>query len=317
MKFSTNSTIIALLIPLLAAACANDDDGAYVGYVEAEYVYVAAPQSGWLVTLGVREGDVVADGDIVFELDQDQQAAQLAAATARAREAGAMVEDIATGARPEEVRELEAQLDEARVRLIAAKSEYDRWMPLVREGNASQSRGDEVQANYRAAQARAAAAEDAIAVAKLGGREGRRTAAGAAADAALASVDEARWRLDQRAVRAETAGTVEAVYHREGEFVPAAAPVLALLPEGALKARFFVPQADLSAFAVGDVVSVQADGVAEPVDAIITYIAREAEFTPPVIYSAASRDKLVFLIEARPQDATALKPGLPVDVIAP
>ena len=194
MKFSTNSTIIALLIPLLAAACANDDDGAYVGYVEAEYVYVAAPQSGWLVTLGVREGDVVADGDIVFELDQDQQAAQLAAATARAREAGAMVEDIATGARPEEVRELKAQLDEARVRLIAAKSEYDRWMPLVREGNASQSRGDEVQANYRAAQARAAAAEDAIAVAKLGGREGRRTAAGAAADAALASVDEARWR---------------------------------------------------------------------------------------------------------------------------
>lgn len=306
-----------LVVSSLLASCAVDDDGAYVGYVEAEYVYVAAPQSGWLVTLGVREGDLVGVGDIMFELDKDQQTAQLAAAEARAEEAGAMVDDIATGARPEEVRELEAQLEEARIRLTAAKSEYDRWTPLVRDGNASQSRGDKVQADYRAAQARVTAAEDAIAVANLGGRDGRRSAAGAAADAALASVDEARWRLEQRAVRAETAGVIEAIYHRKGEFVAAAAPVLALLPGNALKVRFFVPQAELSGFAVGDAISIRADGAQGVRSASVSFIAREAEFTPPVIYSAASRDKLVFLVEARLHDATGLKPGLPVDVIAP
>lgn len=317
MIVRTHIKVATLIASLLVAACADDGDGVYVGYVEAEYVYVAAPQPGWLVALDVREGDIIATGDDLFKLDSEQQAAQLAAAQARAEEAGAMVDDIATGARPEEVRELEAQLDEARVRLVAAKSEFDRWTPLVREGNASQSRGDEVRANYRAAQARVAAAEDAIAVAKLGGREGRRSAAGAAADAALAAVAEAQWRLDERAVTAETAGTIEAIYHRKGEFVGAAAPVLALLPDDALKVRFFVPQADLSKIAIGDSMALRVDGTEDPIDATVSFIAKEAEFTPPVIYSAASRDKLVFLVEARPTDPAGLKPGLPVDVIAP
>ncbi len=298
------------------AACAGEEGAPYVGYVEAEYVYVAPPQPGWLLGLSVREGASVVEGDVLFELDKTQQAAQLDAALARAKEAGAMAEDIATGARPEEVEELEAQFEEARARLVAAKSEYDRWMPLVREGNASAARGDEVEANYRAALARVSAAEDAIAVAKLGGRSGRRSAAGAAADAALAAVAEARWRLEQREVRAEAAGTVEAIYHREGEYVSAAAPVLSLLPADALKVRFFVPQADLPGFSVGDIVQIYADSADAPVDATISFIAREAEFTPPVIYSAASRDKLVFLIEARLGDAEGLNAGLPVDVIA-
>ncbi len=316
MKIHVRITLAAV-VSLLLVACAGEDKAAYVGYVEAEYVYVAAPQPGWLVAIPPREGDIVAEGDILFELDKTQQTAQLDAAIARAREAGAMADDISTGARPEEVQELEAQLEEARVRLVAAKSEYDRWMPLVREGNASESRGDEVQANYRAAQARVSAAEDAIKVANLGGREGRRSAAGAAADAARAAVAEARWRLEQRDVRAEAAGTVEAVYHRKGEYVGAAAPVLALLPTDALKVRFFVPQAELSDFAVGNVVEVHADGVNAPVEATISFIAQEAEFTPPVIYSAASRDKLVFLVEARLAAAAGFKPGLPVDVVAP
>ncbi len=311
------SIALAAVAALFLSACGNDNGDAFVGYVEAEYVYVAAPEPGWLVATHAREGDSVDEGDILFELDKTQQTAQLQAATARAEEAGAMVDDISTGARPEEVQELEAQLEEARARFVAAKSEYDRWTPLVREGNASEARGDEVEANYRAAQARVSAAEEAISVAKLGGREGRRSAADAAAEAARAAVAEAQWLLEQRDVKAEAAGTVEAVYHRKGEYVGAAAPVLAMLPKDALKIRFFVPQAELSKFVVGGAVEIRADGADAPVDATISFIAREAEFTPPVIYSASSRDKLVFLIEARPADADGLKPGLPVDVITP
>lgn len=305
------------LAALMLAGCSGEHNDAYVGYVEAEYVYIGAPQPGWLVALPVREGDEVASGAVLFELDKDQQEAQLAAATARAKEAGAMVDDISAGARPEELDELEARRDEARVRLIAAKSEYDRWTPLVQEGNASAARGDEVAANYNAAQARVAAAEDAIAVAKLGGREGRRSAADAAADAAIASVREAQWRLDERTVFAETAGTVEEIFHRKGEYVGPATPVLAILPDAGLKVRFFVPQAALSNIALGETVEIRTDGADESITAKVSFIAQEAEFTPPVIYSAGSREKLVFLVEARPETVSGLRPGLPVDVIAP
>ena len=317
MMIRTPIILMAAFLASTLVACDVSHNEAYVGYVEAEYVYVGAPQPGWLVALPVRAGDRVVAGDLLFELDKDQQEAQLEAAMARAKEAGAMVDDISVGARPEELEELEARLEEARVRLAAAKSEYDRWMPLVREGNASAARGDEVAANYRAAQARVAAAEDAIAVARLGGREGRRSAADAAADAAGALVREAQWRLDERAVRAETEGVVEEIFHRKGEYASAPAPVLALLPDDALKVRFFVPQADLSELRLGDTVQISADGVDNPIPAVISFIAQEAEFTPPVIYSAGSRDKLVFLVEARPEAGSGLRPGLPVDVTKP
>ncbi|MEL7487970.1 MAG: HlyD family secretion protein, partial [Pseudomonadota bacterium] len=119
--------------------------------------------------------------------------------------------------------------------------------------------------------------------------------------------------LDQRTVTAMVAGQVDHVFHREGEFVPASAPVIALLPDSSLKARFFIPQSSLHAVSVGDRVNVAVDGAGQT-EATVSFIASEAEFTPPVIYSAGSREKLVFLVEARLDDSAALRPGLPADV---
>lgn len=65
---------------------------------------------------------------------------------------------------------------------------------------------------------------------------------------------------------------------------------------------------------VGDDVFVSADGLAEPIRARIIYIATDAEFTPPVIYSKDTRGKLVFLIEARLPAGAGFHPGLPIEV---
>ncbi len=311
------AVLSALSLYGLAACSSGENNGAYVGYVEAEYVYVAAPQPGWLTEAPVKQGDEIAAGDMLFELDKDQQSAMLAAAAARATEAEARIRDIETGARPEEIEALEAQLAEARSGLTLARAERDRWLPLVREGNASKARGDKVNADYNAAVARVKAAEEAITVAKLGGRDAAQQAAVAAAASAKAAHEEAAWVLSQRTVKAQTGGRIEDVYHRKGEFVPAGAPVLSILPASALKVRFFVPQEDLPGVSLGAPVRIDADGVGAPVDATISYIAAEAEFTPPVIYSVGSREKLVFMAEARLDASSGLRPGLPVDVMLP
>jgi HlyD family secretion protein len=83
-----------------------------------------------------------------------------------------------------------------------------------------------------------------------------------------------------------------------------------------VKVRFFVPETRLGAVKVGQKVSLACDGCAAPIDASVSFIASQAEFTPPVIYSKDNRTKLVFLVEARPApaDATKLHPGQPVDV---
>jgi HlyD family secretion protein len=87
-----------------------------------------------------------------------------------------------------------------------------------------------------------------------------------------------------------------------------------VLPPGNIKIRFFVPQAVLPTIAIDDPVSVRCDGCTADIAATITFIAGSAEYTPPVIYSLEERQKLVFLVEARPETASGLRVGQPVSV---
>ncbi len=80
--------------------------------------------------------------------------------------------------------------------------------------------------------------------------------------------------------------------------------------------RAFVPEKRVGLIHPGDTARVTVDGVSEPFVGKVSYISPQAEYTPPVIYSRESREKLVFLVEAVFDPATAAKlhPGQPVDV---
>ena len=129
--------------------------------------------------------------------------------------------------------------------------------------------------------------------------------------------EQARWKLEQKSQAAPAAGFVFDTFYREGEFVPAAYPVISLLPPDHVKIRFFVPETILDKLALGDKISVSLDGRGQAVQATISYISPQAEYTPPVIYSREIRAKLVYMIEAVPEPGAAagLHPGQPVDVI--
>lgn len=134
---------------------------------------------------------------------------------------------------------------------------------------------------------------------------------------AEARLNSARTRLARRRAVSREAGTVQQVYYRPGETVPAGRPVVSLLPPRNLKIRFFVPQATLPAVKTGETVAVACDGCAAGLTAKVTFIAGSAEFTPPVIYSLEERSKLVFLIEARPEQPEKFRVGQPVNVTLP
>ncbi|MBL8482539.1 MAG: HlyD family secretion protein, partial [Rhodocyclaceae bacterium] len=114
------------------------------------------------------------------------------------------------------------------------------------------------------------------------------------------------------------AALVQDTYFVAGEWVPAGTPIVSLLPPGNIKLRFFVAQGEVAGIKPGDRVEASCDGCAAPIAATVSYVAPQPEYTPPVIYSKDSRGKLVFLVEARPApaDALRLKPGQPLDVRA-
>jgi len=132
---------------------------------------------------------------------------------------------------------------------------------------------------------------------------------------AEARLNSAKTRLARRKVASPATGTIQQIYFRPGEMVPAGRPVVALLPPGNVKIRFFVPEATLPSISLNDVVTVRCDGCAPELAARVSFISRTAEYTPPVIYSLEERAKLVFLIEARPQHPENLRVGQPVTVL--
>jgi HlyD family secretion protein len=108
--------------------------------------------------------------------------------------------------------------------------------------------------------------------------------------------------------------SVEDVFFRPGEWVAANQPVLALLPDSQVKVRFFVPEREVARYRPGRTIRFACDACPSGLSARITYVSPRPEFTPPIIYSRDSRDRLVFMVEALPDRPRRLMPGLPVDV---
>jgi len=300
----------------LLGACSPKADPAWAGYVEGEYVYVAAPIAGALTTLAVQRGDEVKRGAPLFALDDQAERAAREEAAARASGAGAQAADLAKGKREQEIAVVQAQITQARAQAVQASAELARQEALVTQGFVSASRLDDVRAAARQARARVAELEASLRVAQLPARSDERSAAAASTDAARYALDQARWREQQKQQSAPADARVADTFFRAGEWVGAGQPVVSLLPPGATKARFFVPESELGAIAIGQAVSVACDGCSAPVAARISFISTQAEYTPPVIYSNSQRARLVFMVEARPdpKDAARLRPGQPIDV---
>lgn len=298
------------------AACSNENDGLLQGWVEGEYVYVAAPLAGRLEVLAADKGGRVAAGDALFALESTPEAAAVAEAEERLVQARAQLEDLGKGARPSEVAALTAQLDQAVSARNLAATEYRRRRDLYDEQTISAEELDRARAEYLQTEQQVNRLQAELETARLGGRSDALDAARAEVAAQEARLAQARWNLDQKTVAAPRSGLVFDTYYDPGEWVPAGQPVVSLLPPENVVIRFFVPQDQASAISRGQALTVQVDGLGA-VPAHVTWISPQVEFTPPVIYSSRSRAKLVIMIEAEPDDSWSgeLHPGQPVDVL--
>ena len=308
------TTFIGALLVL--AGCSPPPSATFQGYLEADQVYVAAPLAGTLLERPVNRGDTVRAGQLLFVLEQGAESAAVAESEQRVAQAGARLENLRKGRRPTEMAALEARLTQARAELTLAETELARRERLRRDNVIAPAELDGAQTQRDAHAAAVASLAADLETARLGARDDEVRAAEAEAAAAGAALARARWSLEQKRQAATVGGFVHDTFYDPGEFVPAGAPVLAILPPGNLKARFFLPQAVLPAATPGATVEVHLDGLPAPLRATLVYVATQAEFTPPVIFSRETRQKLVFRAEARfdPTNAVALRPGQPVDV---
>ncbi|MGE0753278.1 MAG: HlyD family secretion protein [Variibacter sp.] len=306
---------VALVAALALGACSNKVEQDFQGWVEADLVFSGPDDPGRVETLAVREGDTVKEGAPLYTVDADLQKADLAANEAAVAEAKArLARAEAQQQRPAEVAVLESQQERAEAALTLSTQELQRQRTLAEKGFTPKAQLDTAQSNYNRDKAALEEIKRQINVARLSSREEDIAAARQALAAADARLRASQTRLTRRAMKSPVAGTVQEIYFRPGEMVPAGRPVLSLLPPGNIKLRFFVAQATLPSVKIGDAVRVRCDGCAADIPARVSFIAQKAEYTPPVVYTLEERAKLVFLVEARPDDPGPLRVGQPVRV---
>ncbi len=310
---------LAALTALPLFGCSESPTPSLTGYLEAQRHYIGANTGGRVEELSVREGTQVNAGEPLFRLADRREQAEVEEARARVDEARARLEDARTQTqRPQEIAVLEAARADAEAAVERARTEYRRISRLHERGAVSESAMDDARTELARRQAALSEAERRIDAARLPEREFRIRAAEAALTQAQAALRRARTALDDTRVLAPTAGTVQEVLHRPGEVVSTGEPVIALLPPDSIKVRTFVPEARLSTLSTGTRIGVDCDGCPAGLTATVTFIADEAEFMPPNLLARGQRQRLAFLVEARPVDSLGQLPaGLPVTVHLP
>jgi HlyD family secretion protein len=304
------------LTALIVAGCTRAPPAGYPGYVEGEFIFVASPLSGALSALGVQRGDTVTKGAMLFSLESDQEPAAVAEAQARVRQAQATLADLEKGRRPPEVAAVRAQLAQAQASAAQSAADLERTQKLVADKFLPPQQLDQAKAARDRDRARVAELTEQVRIANLPARSDQVAAARADVKAATDALAQAQWRVEQKSQAAPATGRVVDTLYRTGEWVAAGAPIVSLLPPANVKVRFYLPEPLVGTLRMGDGVIVRCDGCGGDIAAAIRFIAPQAEFTPPVIYSRQNRANLVFLVEAWPQPPNpALHPGLPVEVV--
>lgn len=311
-----SSAAVTLICLLLGCDRSSPGSDAVQGYVEGEFVYIAAPLSGRLETLLVQRGAQVKAGDPLFELENITEKTARDEAQLRLAQSRAQVADAKKGKRPSEITSAAAQMNQARAALQFSEKELARQEKLLGDRIVSVQEVERVRSVRDQDRQRVAQLEADLGTARLASRSDQIAAAEANMRAQEAVVARSEWDVGQKRQTAPVAGLVFDTLYRRGEWIAAGRPAVVLLPPQNIKVRAFAAQSLISKIHTGDRVKVIVDGKSTPFTGSVTFISPQAEFTPPVIYSKESRQKLVYMIEVGFDQATAvqLHPGQPVDI---
>lgn len=278
--------IIAVLVLLGAGAAGymfwqqRQSDAALSGFavangrIEVERVAVATKYAGRVAEILVDEGDIVARGEIIAEMDTAELEADLAEAQANERQAR------------EAIGQAQAEIGIGQADLQLAEIELTRAVTLERK-----KAGPVAEVERRQAQ------RD-VAVAALRGAQAGVENAKAAELAAAARVARLETVIADMTLRAPTDGRVEYRLVKAGEVLAAGGQVATLLDLADVHMVVFFPTSVAGRVGLGSEARIVLDAAPEfVIPAAVSFVAAEAQFTPKFVETKTERDKLTYRVK--------------------
>lgn len=315
MKYSV-FFISLIALSTLFVGCTEKSPQTYQGYAEGEFVNISSSQSGKLDKLFVRRGDHITKGSNLFALECESEVLALKQASSELFVAQATLNDFQKGVRPQELSVIKAQLSQALANAENATLQLERNQVLYHANALSKSQFDDSTALAKTTSAKVEELRDSLKVAKLAKRSDQIKAQEARIKQLQSALSQAQWKLNEKSLKSRGGALVFDTLYREGEWVNAGGIIVRLLPPENIKIRFFVPQKIAEKLSIGQNITVDSRSDGKKLPARVTYISTEAEYTPPIIYSNETKDKLIYMIEAYPdlKYAPLLHPGQPVEI---
>ena len=304
-------------LALLLAACAGPAPPAALGTLEWDRVELVAEASEPVLEIAVREGDVVAAGDLLLRLDGRRARAELAQAEAELARLDALLAEQRNGARPEAIDAARARLARARALAENARQELERARGLRERRLASPADFDRAQSAATAAVSEQRAASAALDQLLAGTRIEQLAQTEAARAAAAARRESLALTLERLTVRAPVAGRVDALPAEVGDQPARGATLAVLLAGAAPHARVFIPQPMRAAVAPGAAFTVRVEGVEGAFRGRLRHVAAEASFTPYYALAGDDASRLAWVaeIDLEGDAARGLPAGLPLQAV--
>lgn len=287
------------------------------GTVEATEAQLGFTVPGRIEEIAVREGDLAKAGEELAHLDRSEARARCDQARAQLEAARALLAELETGTRPEELAQARAARDAALEKRDDAKRDAERARKLFDGGAISKEAYDKAQTAFEVAQNQYTQAEELWRQLETGPRQERIEAQRAAVAQAEASVKAARAVLSYMVITAPFDGLVSVRHREPGETVGAGGPILTLQNREDRWVRIFVPEQRIGAVHHGSPATITTDTYRDKTySGVVRYIASEAEFTPKTVQTTEERVRLVYSVkvEITGDESYDLKPGMPADV---
>jgi HlyD family secretion protein len=318
-RIDSKVSVAAALCLLASAGCGGGSSGdlSASGTVEATVAQLGFQAVGRLDAVRVQEGDSAAAGDTLAVLDLTEARARLAQAAAQAQAARALLSELQSGFRPEEIAQAEAAYTAAQQQLLDADRDLARARTLLEGGAISQEVLDKASVAYEVAQSRNRQAEENFKLMREGPRRERVEAQRAQCLQADAAVNTMEAVMANMVIRAPFDGVVSVRHREPGETVPLGSPVLSLLNRQDRWIRIYIPEPAIGAVRLGQAATISCDTYPDQsFGGEVVFVASQAEFTPKTVQTTEERVKLVYAVKVRVtlDPEYVLKPGLPADV---
>ncbi|TXS94044.1 HlyD family efflux transporter periplasmic adaptor subunit [Parahaliea maris] len=300
---------------LLLAACGNEAPDQALGTLERDRIILRATASEIITAQPLQEGQPVAAGQLLVQLDARNQQAVVARAKAEAARAAARMTELRNGARKEDIAAATAQVSGARATLVDAEANYQRARKLVEQKLAAQASVDTARANRDAAEAALDSAREQLLRLTNGTRPEQLEQGAAELEAAQAELALQEHYLQELSVTATRDAWLDSLPWNVGERVPQGATLAIMLANNKPFARVYVPEKHRAHLQPGMEFTVHVDGIETPFTSHLRWIATDPAFTPYYALNASDRSRLVYMAEFDLVDGDELPTGIPVQVM--